>query len=415
VTPVVARRPRNDLLVVGAALTTGVLGVVTLVLAQQALGLEEFAPLAQLWTLWAVLAAAFTFSFQQWAAVQNVDRTSMLPGGTATRPLVGLLLLGLAIFLTTAALRETIFGSSSMVWPAAAAVLPIGTAFNGVRRGQMARYRQPRGLAAVIAGENAIRLVVTVALVAIDARPGWFALALLSGFLVVFGPTPGVSAVVDEPDRAGMAALGASATAGFLAYAFMFGSPLLLALAGGEPSAVSALFLVLTGVRLPFIVLQAVVPQLAVTLATSADRARSLANVRRATALTAVVGTLTGVAVGYALGDITIGTVFSIRGEITALTYGLLAGASVMSACALIATVALVVERRSRRILLAWGIPAVGAVFTTASGVIADPTALATWLLAAQATVVVLALLPPGRVLRGRHLDDPTPDSHAAP
>jgi hypothetical protein len=408
-----ARRGRGDLLVVGAALTTGVLGVVTLVVAQQHLGLDAFAPLAQLWTIWAVLAAGLTFSFQQWAAVQDVDRTSLLPGGAATRPLVGLALMGVAIFLLTTGLRETIFGSSAMVWPVAAGLLPFGTAFNGVRRGQLARHRQRLGLAAVIAGENAIRLVVTVTLVVLDADPVWFAGALLSGFLVVFGPTVGESAVADEPDRAGMATLGASATAGFLAYAFMFGSPLLLALAGGNAAEVSALFLVLTGVRLPFIVLQAVVPQLAVALATSTDRARSLVRVRRAILLTAVVGTVAGILVGYALGDLVIGTVFSIRGEVAAVAYGLLAGASILSACALIATVALVVERRSRRILVAWGLPTVSAVVVTASGVIAEPTALATWLLAAHATVAVLALIPPRAGQAGSRLDEPTSNSDA--
>lgn len=408
-----SRRGRGDLLVVGAALTTGVLGVVTLIVAQRHLDLEAFAPLAQLWTIWAILAAGLTFSFQQWAAVQAVDRRSLLPGGSATRPLLALLAIGLALFLVTSGLRQTIFGSSSMVWPTAAALLPLGTAFNGVRRGQLARHRRRRGLAAAIAGENAIRLVVTTALVVLDADAVWFAGALLSGFLVVLGPTGGESAIADRPDRAGMVTLGASATAGFLAHAFMFGSPLLLALAGGDSAAVSALFLVLTGVRLPFIVLQAVVPQLAVALATSPDRARSLAGVRRAILLTATIGTAAGMLVGYLLGDVVIGTVFAIRGEVAATTYSLLAGASILSACALIATVGLVVERRSRQIILAWGLPALSAVIVTASGMIAEPTTLAAWLLVAHATVAVLALIPSGPG-PGDRLDEPTPTRNAA-
>jgi hypothetical protein len=390
----VARRGPGDLLVLGAALTTGALGAVTLIIAQRHLDLQAFAPLAQLWTIWAVLAAGFTFSFQQWAAVQEVDRRSLLPGGAGSRLLVGLLLIGLAILVLTGVARETIFQSPSMVWPIAAALLPIGTAFNGVRRGQLARHRLRRHLAGVIAGENAIRLAVTLVLVGLDAEPEWFAVAVLAGFVVVIGPTRGTSAISEAPDRAGRATLGAAATAGFLAHAFMFGSPILLALAGASASEVSALFLVLTGVRMPFIVLQAVVPQLAVSLAASPDRPASIARVRRTLVVFATVGASVGALGGFLLGDLIIGTVFGIRGDVSAATYGLLAGSSVLAASALVATVVLVVERRTRRILIAWGLPAASAIVVTLTGTIDQGVALATWLLVAHASVALLALVP---------------------
>ena len=398
-------------MILGAAISTGALGVATLMLAQRHLELAAFAPLAQLWTIWAVLAAGLTFSFQQWAAVHNVGRRSLLPGGSSTRILGGLLLMGLSILVVTTVFRETFFGSPAMVWPVSAAVLPIGTGFNGVRRGQLARHRQRRGLAAVIAGENGIRLLVTLALVQIDAGPEWFAAALLAGFLVVLGPTGGTSAVTDGPERPGVSTLGAAAMAGFLAHAFMFGSPLLLALAGGEPTEVAALFLVLTGVRLPFLALQAIVPQLAVSLAAASDRGVAIAQVRRSVLLVAVVGTAGAVFGGLLLGDVIIGSIFDIRGVVADTTYGLLAGASVLAACALIATVALVVEGRSARIMVAWAVPAASAAVVTAGGVIEEPTPLATWLFVAHASVVALTLVPP----LNRRDDGPPSRTHAVP
>ena len=387
-------RRHNDLVVPGAAIATGVLGALTLILAQRQLDLVAFAPLAQLWTIWAVLAAGLTFSFQQWAAIHDVGRRSLLPGASGQRLLWSVLGLGVALLVVTSVARQTVFQSDSMVWPLAASTLPIGTALNGVRRGQLARHTRPLGLAAVIAGENAIRLAVTVGLIIVDAEAEWFALALLAGFAVVLGPTGGKATRISSGGGDGFGTLGAAATAGFLAYAFMFGSPILLAVAGGDAEQVSALFLVLTGVRMPFVVLQAVVPQLAVKLAAAADPATAIASVRRRVVVVWVGGVAVASTLGYLFGDLIIGGVFGIRGDVEPMVYAMLAAASVTSACALVATVTLVVEGRSRRIALAWGVPALSALVVTWSGLIADTFWLATWLLIAHATVALLALGP---------------------
>jgi hypothetical protein len=388
--------------VLGAALVTGALGAVTLIVAQRFLGLEAFAPLAQLWTMWAVLAAGFTFSFQQWAAVHDVGRSTLLTGADGARVRLVLLAISVGLLVITTLGRDVIFHSDSMAWPIAAGVLPLGTALNGVRRGQLARHRQRAGLAAVIAGENVVRLIVTGVLVALDASAVWFTLALLAGFVVVLGPTPGRSADISEPGTGrGIGTLGAAAAAGFLAHAFMFGSPILLTLAGGSANAVSALFLVLAGVRMPFVVLQAVVPQLAVSLAAAPDPAVAIRRTRSRIVIIGLAAAVAAAAAGYVLGDAVIGTVFGIRGEVSAESFALLGAASVMSASALVATVLLVVEGRSRRIIFSWGVPALSAVVVTMSGLISDTNWLAVWLCSAQATVAVLALTP------SRHLNAP--------
>ena len=171
------------------------------------------------------------------------------------------------------------FQSTSMVWPLAAATLPVG--HRAERHPSRAARRVTSAVSdspAVIAGENAIRLTITIGLILVDADAEWFAMALLAGFAVVLGP-PVVGSYRSRNRGGRGCTLGAAAAAGFLAYAFMFGSPILLALAGGSAAQVSALFLVLTGVRMPFVVLQAVVPQLAVALAAAADQAAAIASV----------------------------------------------------------------------------------------------------------------------------------------
>ena len=68
-----------------------------------------------------------------------------------------------------------------------------------------------------------------------------------------------------------------------------------------------------------------------------------------------------------------------------------------LAACALIATVVLVVEGRPRRIAVAWGIPAATVPIVIATGMVGETTLLALWLVAVQATVVVVELVPPRR------------------
>jgi len=388
--PAVRSRRRQSVLI-AAALVTGAAGAITLIVSQRHLDLDAFAPLAQLWTIWAVLAAGLTFSFQQWAAVHGARRRDIMPGGSAPRVGAALVAGSIALLVITTLARDALFHSSSWVWPIAAAMLPFGTAVNGIRRGELARARHLVGLGGVIAGENLIRLTVSLLLITLDADAPWFAAAMLAGFLVVVGPSAPEGE--REPATAGMGTLSTAALAGFLAYAFMFGSPLLLAAAGGTAVEVSALFLVLTGVRIPFVVLQAVVPQLAVGLTNAADRSRAVATTRRTLGVVALAGSSAAAVAGHFLGDVIIGSVFGIRGEVGDTSYALVSAASVFAACALVGTVVLVVEGRPRHIAVAWGVPAATAPFVVATGAIADTVLLSLWLAASQATVAIITLV----------------------
>ena len=101
-----------------AALVTGIAGAVTLIVSQRHLGLDVMAPLAQLWTIWAVMAAGLTFSFQQWAAIHPV-RLGALLERDHRRIGVAIALLAVAVGLVGAIWQEQLFHSSSGVWPRA--------------------------------------------------------------------------------------------------------------------------------------------------------------------------------------------------------------------------------------------------------------------------------------------------------
>ncbi len=391
---------RHGWLIVGAALLTGAAGALTLIVSERYLGLEAMAPLAQLWTMWAVLAAALTFAFQQWAALNPVGVGALLRPSQRS-VLMAVTAVSVVLFTVSTIWRESIFQTDSLAWPLAAAALPFGTTANGTCRGVLARRGRLIALAAAISGENLIRLAVVGVLVIVGADAEWFAVSLLAGFAVVLLAV-GADDVGDEVQPVRHGALGASAVAGFLGHAFMFGSPLLLAFAGGSPTSVAALFLVLTGVRVPFVILQALVPRLTVTLSTAADPAVVLARTRRTVVVAAVVAApLVGVGAAL-LGDLIIGSAFGIRGEVGRGSYALLAMAAVLAVCAMIATVALVVEARSHRIVAAWSIAAVSGLVLTAFGAIDEVLPLSIWLACAHATVLVVAVLPGGE---GRRLD----------
>jgi hypothetical protein len=244
----------------------------------------------------------------------------------------------------------------------------------------------------VIAGENAIRLVGTIALVAVGASNLWFGVVLLCGFLIAFTPSRGSRAqgeMAAPPPPSGP--LVAAAVVGLCSHAFLFGAPLILALSGGSADAVAWMFLVLTSVRAPFILLQGVIPQLAASLAGDPDdhRRRRLVLL---IGLACTVGAVLAAVAGVLLGDPIVGRVFDILGKVDPAVYGLIAASSVLSAALLVATVVLVAEQRPRPLGIAWSIPIAGTVLATWLGLVDSLPAMATWLLLGHGILAVLIL-----------------------
>lgn len=393
--------PDRRLELVAASVLTGVFGAITIYASEWRIGLEGFAPLAQLWTFWALFSASVTFSVQQWVIRSMLDGAAL---GSITLALLRRLVpLATAVGVVCLLLADVWF-SGSASFAALCAALVLGTGANGVGRGAAAAAGATRRLAVLVLGENLIRLALLVPLLAFDASPVWYGLALLAGFGVnlLSARHPHRSG----PDTAGddtSARSGSLATAGLvglIGYATMFGGPLLLAIGGESDAAVSALFLVVTLARVPFVVTLGLLPRVALHLEQLSLSGESAA-VRhfsfRVASAAGVAAVIVGV-VALGIADATVGRLFGTRGEFGGVVYALVGGSSMLALSALILTMALLAERRHRLLGLIWSIPVVVAAGALAVGELATVERLSWGLLVVE---IVLVLVMVAAVSRG--------------
>ncbi len=395
----IEQRTRRFPLVVVAAAITGLEGVLALIIAQRNLPVADFVPLGQLWTIWAVTAASVTYAFQQWAASHDVRISDIL--SVSGRSSVGMAMLAISgvVLLSTIIAGERLSSTPSMWWPIFAAVIPFGTMATGITRGHLARLGSRRRLAFVIAGENGIRLAGTIILVALDASATWYGVVLLAGFLIALTP-PGDRRPHGGPTRlSAPSQLLAAGLVGLCSHAFLFGSPIVLALAGGSPENVARLFLVLASTRAPFILLQGIVPQFAAAVASDPPRI-SRRQLQQLLTMVCTVGAAAAFLVGAVLGDPIVGRVFDLLGEVDAVVYGLIAASSLISACLLLCAVVIVADGHLGRLALTWTLPILGTVVLAALQVLDTLPAMAIWLLVGH-SMVAASLLP---ALRGRRV-----------
>lgn len=363
-----------DLQLLIASGLTGVAGASFILISERAVGLDAFAPMAQLWTIWSISAATLLFAYQQWAIRIGVGRRIGLMSALRGAPAGLLAASTVGTGLVTLAVRSSLFHTASLFWPVAAAVVVLGTVAGGVVRGQLAATGRHSLLALVIAGDNVVRMVLAIVLVAAGATVGWYAVAHLASYLVLAvgwlparhpapspDPAPGRDREADDgiggqTADPGTATLGTAAVAGFLSHVALAGPPLLVAVNGGSARTVSTLFVVLTAIRLPHLMLQAGAPRAGVAFhgwveagrRDLLDRAR-LAILGGTAALAAL-----GFGAGAVLGDLLIGSLFDIRGRVDAVTYGLFAAAGVCSVGDAFATVLLVARGANRFLVTRW-------------------------------------------------------------
>jgi hypothetical protein len=391
-TPTAARARSLELVV--ASVLTGVFGAITIYVSEHQVGLEKFAPLAQLWTMWALLAASITFSVQQWVArsvLMGADRTALV-----RRLSSGVLPLAVATTIVCRLLSDVWF-DDGWGFPALAGVLVLGTAVNGFGRGVAATVGSPRQLAAIVVGENLIRLVLLVPLVVFDAALIWYGCALIAGFgvnVVALRTSSTLASHDGAVNRPRVDGLVTAGLVGVIGYATMFGGPLLLAAGGVGGADVSALFLVVTIARVPFVVMLGVVPGIATHLeklaaASQANQIWQL-SVRVAGAGGVVAAVVGGIAAAVA--GPTIGRGLGTNASFGGIVYALVGASSVLALAALVLTMAALALGRRTWLAATWAIPVVVAASGLAVGGISSVEHLA-WGLLVVETVVVLALL----------------------
>ena len=380
-------------------------------LAGRALGLVAFEALAQLWTLWGLVAIGVAFAFQQWEVLRSIGLAASQRLRVPLAIGAGLLGAGLLVLVLTAVFRVRIFGSVSWAWPLAAASLPVGTAITGMAYATFARAGRLRALALVMAAENGARLLATGVLAAIGAPSVAFALTVPAGFLVSLLPllvTPVARKPASEIEAGSARQLPALAMIGSATNFLVFGGPLLLGAAGGQAAVVSTLFLVLIIPRVPLLLVNALVPALIVA-GTRLVVAGDVTRVRRWVLLLGGAGcglAMLGGPLAYIVADPIAATLFQAGGELEPVAYGLLGVAVALLLTATLTNPLLIAMGRINAVAMAWGMVVVSGAALMAFGVIAEPVSLTVWMSACAVGVVAVHLAValatgPGRQTRG--------------
>lgn len=401
---------RDTTALAAASLVSGVLAYVVFAVVTRALGAEGAAPVSVLWTWWGLSAAAITFPVQHW-----ITRTVAAHGGfrvirTSLLPLaVGTVAAAAVVGAVTWLVRDQLFHSDGVAFPALVACLTIGSSLMGVVRGGLGARRRFRVLAMTLLVENGVRCIGVGALWAADVEePAAYGAVIVAGLLTglvwpgsLAFPATGDLAVGGR--RAAFALLAGVSSGQLLGQVVLTGGPVILALIGGAPGAVTALFVALSVYRAPYIVAVGVVPQITgrVTLLVVEGRHHELHRLRLALAAGTLVLALGAVGVGIWVGPPLIRAVFGSDIILPAAASAMIAAGSVFAVANLVAAVLALAHGHSRVAAFSWlcGMACASVVLVTG---LSDLDRIAAGFLIAEAVTFVVLLADGIRPAAGR-------------
>lgn len=395
-----ARLRDSTALAVGSGLS-GLLAYVFFAMVTRASGPVAAAPVSVLWTYWSFAAAALTFPLQHWIAHSSAAHLgegavrAALPRVAAT-----VALLSLAIGALAWVVREDLFRRGDAWFPALIGVVTLGSAFVGVVRGLLAARLRFVSVAVALVAENGLRCLIAAALIAASARESvGFGVALAAGQLVGLGwpsatRTRG-TATSGSTDSWARFVLGAGAGQ-LVGQAVLTGGPVVLALVGGSPGEVTALFASLALFRAPYTLTLGMVAPLTGRL-TAMVVHRDVATLRRLRWTTVA---LTGLAVGLAAlagglaGPALIRLVFGAGVQMESTAALLTAAGSALALGNLALTLAVMAHGRTSAVVGSWVLALAASVvaFVVLSGELPALVGTCTAFLVAEA-VAFLGLL----------------------
>lgn len=357
---------RAPLLLAAGSVVSGVLAYVLFALVTRGLGAVAAAPVSVLWTVWALAGAAFTFPLQHWIAR---CLTAGLEGdvrGSAGR--VGVVVAAAAVATGGLAwvFRDRLFHRDDAWFPVLVVLVVLGSAAVGVLRGALAGRGRMGAVAWSLVAENAVRCVlVAVLLLAQVHDPVAHGLCLVAGSLVALWP-PAWRFDGPTSDRpASLAFLGGAATGQLLAQGVLTGGAVVLALLGGSPAEITAMFATLALFRAPYMVVLGTLPQVThhvtgLVVAGDVLALRSLA--LRLAALGALAVAL-GTVIGATVGPLLVRAVFGATVEVGGGVAGLVAAGCALALVNVVLMVGALALDRPGRVAGAWGLAvAAGAV-----------------------------------------------------
>ena len=386
-------------LALGSAVS-GLLAYAVFVLTTRGLGAEAAAPVSVVWTYWAFAGAAFTFPLQHWITRSVVGGREGVVRRAAPR--VGLVVVALSVVLGVLAwiVRDDLFHRSDAWFPVMISVVTVGSAVMGAVRGGLGGRGRFGAVAASLVAENGLRCVLVAGLLAADVTsPVGYGLCLVAGPLVaVVWPSSlrhSATAPSDAEHVGPLAFLTAAAAAQLVSQVVLTGGPVLLALSGGSPHEVTAMFAALAVFRAPYMLALGAAPQLTArvtrhSLAGQHDELRAL--VRGLLMVTAVLVALAGV-VGATIGPALLQLLFGETVDVSATDAALLAVGCTVAVTNLGLMVVAMARDRAPAVTRAWALAtAAGALgFVALSGRSPVTTTAGCFLVAEAAALVALA------------------------
>ena len=299
---------RDSTALAAGSVVSGLLAYVFFALVTRTLGAEAAAPVSVLWTYWSFAAAFLTFPLQHWI-VRSVIARGSEGQVRAVRGRLALVVLAVALVAAGAAwlVRERLFYRDDVLFPLMVGLVTVGSALMGTVRGLLTARGRHVEVAVALVLENALRCAVAVGLILADERSAVaYGLGLVAGQLVAFlwpsalRPTGSRS---EDPEHAGWFGFLSGTAGGQLsAQAVLTGGPVVLALTGGTPAQVTALFAALALFRAPYTLAIGVLGPVTARL-TSLVVLRDLAGLRRWRRMV-VGGTAAGVVLAALVGGL---------------------------------------------------------------------------------------------------------------
>lgn len=368
-----------------ASVFAGVGALVFILVGTRSLGLDNFAPVSHLWTLWAISYSVVTFSTQQ-AVIRGHRSGQKLRWTSIVLPALVTSAVATPVFILRS---QQLFASTSVWWPLAGAVIPFGSLVTGFARGKLAAQGDTSGLAIVVGGENALRALIAVLFMALELEAVWFPLAIIGGFVAA-----GVGLVrkaVLSPDVEGTNGLTTTGTdvrlniaasvAGLCSHVVLVLAPSLLALSAVPPHRVSAVFIVLALFRAPYQLILGLGPRLSREMI---HRLPSLQIGKLRQVSTRFIGVTTLVAVILAVpaglvGDGLISPMFQLETLLQPADHSLAAVLTIFAIASIVLTMALYALEEATTLLVIWPmltITGLGIVSVLAPGVTGALTVL---------------------------------------
>lgn len=362
-------------LALGSA-ANGVIAYVFFGVVTRALGAEAAAPVTVLWAYWSFTGAALTFPIQHWISRSvTVHRGEWAVRGALAGVALVVLGVALAAGLVSWLARDQLFRTDGVAFPLLVVLVTLCSGLMGVTRGTLTARRRFVVVGAGLAIETSLRCLAAVALIVAGVEdPVAYGACLLVGFLACFLwpsalrlDTRGEQTSSDSP----LAFMSGASVAQLLGQTVLTGGPVLLAVAGGAPQQITALFAGLALFRAPYTLALGVVTQLTerLTLLVVQDRHDALLRFRGWVVVVTLGGAVLAAVFGAVAGPPLMALIFGEGVELDSELTLLLAVGNTFALANLVFTITMLARGRPAVLVRGWLIGALpGALLFLASG-----------------------------------------------